>query len=129
MAGRARVVLRPNGFQSLLFNIGGAGRRMLERKAERVAALARINSASNGSIPEGIIVGPVVGKKIEVISTNRHSLLVHNGSPRHFIRPRRSSSRARLRFMVGGRIVYARVVDHPGYRGNPFLTDALRDAG
>lgn len=129
MAGRARVVLQPSGFQNLLYNINGAGRRMLERKAERVAALARLNSASNGTIPAGIVVGPVVGKKIEVISTNPHTLLVHNGSPRHFIRPRRSSPRARLRFMVGGRIVYAQVVDHPGYRGNPFLTDALRDAG
>lgn len=127
MAGRARVVLRPSGFESLLYNVGGAGRRMLERKAERVAALARINAASNGSISAGIVVGPVVGKKIEVISTNPHSLLVHNGSRRHFIRPRRS--RGRLRFMIGGRVVYARVVDHPGYRGNPFLTDALRDAG
>lgn len=127
MARQARVVLRPSGFQNLLYNIGGAGQRMLVRKAERVAALARLNSASNGSIPEGIVVGPVIGKKIEVISTNPHSLLVHNGSPRHFIRPRRAGGR--LRFMVGGRIVYARVVDHPGYRGNPFLTDALRDAG
>lgn len=127
MARRAQVTLRPSGFESLVFGIGGAGQRMLERKAARVAALARVNAASNGSISEGIIVGPVIDKRIQVISTNPHTLLVHNGSPRHFIRPRRAGGR--LRFMVGGRLVFARVVDHPGYRGNPFLTDALRDAG
>lgn len=126
MGGLAAVTLRPNGFQSLIFGVGGAGRRMLERKAERVAALARINSASNGSISQGIVVGPVVGKEIDVISTNPHSLLVHNGSPRHLIRPRRRGGK--LRFMIGGRVVYARLVNHPGYRGNPFLSDALRDA-
>jgi len=125
MGGLVAVNLRPNGFQSLLYGIGGAGRRMLERKAERVAARARLNSAGNGSIPEGIIVGPVVGKDVQVISTNPHSLLVHNGSPRHEIRPRRAGGK--LRFVVNGRVVYARVVNHPGYKGNPFLTDALRD--
>lgn len=127
MARRAQVTLRPSGFESLVFGIGGAGQRMLERKAARVAALARVNAASNGSISQGIVVGPVIDKRIQVISTNPHTLLVHNGSPRHFIRPRRAGGR--LRFMVGGRLVFARVVDHPGYRGNPFLTDALRDAG
>lgn len=127
MARRAQVTLRPSGFESLVFGIGGAGQRMLERKAARVAALARVNAASNGSISQGIVVGPVIDKRIQVISTNPHTLLVHNGSRRHFIRPRRAGGR--LRFMVGGRLVFARVVDHPGYRGNPFLTDALRDAG
>ena len=127
MARRAQVTLRPSGFESLVFGIGGAGQRMLERKAARVAALARVNAASKGSISQGIVVGPVIDKRIQVISTNPHTLLVHNGSPRHFIRPRRAGGR--LRFMVGGRLVFARVVDHPGYRGNPFLTDALRDAG
>lgn len=125
----ATVTLRTNGLRSLLFNIGGAGERMLRRKAERVAALARINSASNGSIPLGIVVGPVDGKTIKVISTNRHTLLVHNGSRAHPIFPRRGRGPgARLRFVVGGRVVYARMVNHPGYKGNPYMTDALRQA-
>lgn len=122
--GQATVTLRATAFQSLIFGVGGAGRRMLENKAERVARQARINSAANGSIPEGIRVGPVVDKQITVISTNPHTLLVHNGSRRHFIRPKRRGGR--LRFVVGGRVVYARVVDHPGYKGNPFLSDALK---
>lgn len=120
---QASVTLRPSGLSSLVFGIGGAGQRMLQRKAERVAAQARINSANNGSIPQGIIVGPVEGRTIKVISTNPHTVLVHNGSRAHPIFPRRRGGR--LRFMVGGRVIYARKVNHPGYKGNPFLTDAL----
>lgn len=116
-AALQRLVTRPDG----------PGARMLERKARQVQLLAQVNSASNGTIPSGIIVGPVEGKTIKVISTNPHTILVHNGSPRHKIRPRRRDGY--LRFVIEGRVVYAREVNHPGYRGNPFLTDALRQAG
>lgn len=113
--------------QSFLNIAGGAGNRLLRRKAERVADLARRYSAHNGSIPEGIIVGPYKDGAIEVISTNPNSLFVHNGTKKHVIEPRRRNGY--LRFVVGGRVVYAKVVHHPGTKANPFLTDALRDAG
>lgn len=45
-----------------------------------------------------------------------------DGTPRHIIRPRR---RTVLRFVSGGRVVFARRVRHPGTRANPFLTRAL----
>lgn len=124
--GSATVVVRPGGLSSLLFGIGGAAQRMLRRKAEQVALLARVNAATNGTISQGIVVGPVEGSKIKVISTNPHTLLVHNGSRPHVIRPRRRGGY--LRFVVDGRVVYARMVNHPGYKGNPFLTDALKQA-
>lgn len=44
------------------------------------------------------------------------------GTPPHVIRPRR---RKALRFVVGGHVIYARHVNHPGTRANPFLTRAL----
>lgn len=99
---------------------------MLTRKAERVADLARVYAAGHGTIPEGIIVGPYRDGSVKVISTNPHSVLVHNGSRRHFIRPR--NPRGFLRFEQNGRIRYAKIVNHPGYKGDPFLTKALRDA-
>ena len=111
----------------MLSRAGGPGERFLRRKADRVAALARTYSAEHGSIPEGIIVGPYVDREIKVISTNPHTLFVHNGTRPHLIRPRRRGGM--LRFVVDGRVVYARLVRHPGYRGDPFLTRALRDAG
>lgn len=111
------------------------GMRALERRAERIAELARVYAASHGSISETITVDRASVKSFKITSHNPHTILVHNGSRPHWIRPvggRRSRSNPRrpgyLRFEVGGRVVYAREVFHPGYRGDPFMTDALRDA-
>lgn len=123
----ASVRIDQSRLQRLLSAVGGPGNRLLLRKAERVADLARAYAAGHGSIPDGIVVGPVEGKSVKVISTNIHTVLVHNGSRRHPIRPRRPGGY--LRFQVDGRTVYARAVNHPGFRGDPFLTKALRDAG
>lgn len=125
----ASVTLSANGFQRLLTRVGGPGNRLLLRKAEQVASMARQYAQGNGSIPEGIIVGPVQDKQVKVISTNPHTVLVHNGSPPHIIQPVPSRRPGGwLRFEQGGVIRFAKLVHHPGYRGNPFLTDALRDA-
>jgi hypothetical protein len=121
----ARISLDRTRLHRMLNTVGGVGDRLLRRKAERVAELARVYAASHGSIPEGIIVGPFRDGKIDVISTNPHTLLVHNGSPKHILTPRRANY---LRFTVNGRVVFARIVHHPGYKGDPFLTNALRDA-
>jgi len=121
----ARVTINQSAFQRMLSAVGGPGERLLRRKAERVAALARVYAADHGSIPEGIVVGPYADKTISVVSTNPHTILVHNGSRRHYIRPRRRGGW--LRFTVNGQVVYAREVNHPGYRGDDFLTRALRD--
>lgn len=50
---------------------------------------------------------------------------VNDGTRPHQIKPRRSGGV--LRFVVGGRVVYARVVNHPGTRARPFLDRALRE--
>ena len=50
--------------------------------------------------------------------------MVNDGTRPHIIRPRRAKA---LKFTVGGRTVYARVVHHPGTRANPFLDKALAD--
>lgn len=120
----ASVTIDLSGLTRLTSQPTSQGARLLEWFAGEAQLLAQVNSADNGSIPEGIIVGPVEGKSIKVISTNPHTLLVHNGSRPHQIFPRRRGGR--LRFVVGGRVVYARKVNHPGYAGNPFLTDALK---
>jgi hypothetical protein len=46
---------------------------------------------------------------------------VHEGARPHVIRPRHGSF---LRFEIGNRVVFARRVNHPGNRPNPFLRDA-----
>lgn len=50
--------------------------------------------------------------------------MVHDGTRPHIIRPRNAQA---LRFNVGGRIVYAKVVHHPGTRARPFLDRALHE--
>lgn len=118
--GNATVVIRPGAISRMAE--GPGGQALLRRRAAVVATYARLFSAHNGSIPLGIYEGPVIGKTIKVISSNPHTVLVHNGSRAHLIRPR---SKRYLRFEVGGRVVYAKLVRHPGYKGNPFLRDAL----
>lgn len=50
------------------------------------------------------------------------SLIHHNGSRAHEIRPRRAKV---LRFVQNGRVRYAHRVWHPGTRPNRYLTDNL----
>ncbi|WP_203236860.1 hypothetical protein [Nocardia panacis] len=62
--------------------------------------------------------------RTEVFATARYAKWVHDGTAPHTIVPRRAQV---LRFEVGGHIVFARRVQHPGYRGNAFLSSAVRD--
>jgi len=56
-------------------------------------------------------------------SDNRVALMHHQGTRPHIIAARHAST---LRFYSHGRIVYAKVVHHPGTRPNRYLTDNLR---
>jgi len=55
-----------------------------------------------------------------------HARFHHDGTNPHVIRPVRAKM---LRFTVGGAVVFARVVNHPGTKPNPYLVDAARAAG
>lgn len=50
--------------------------------------------------------------------------MVNDGTRPHIIRPKNAKT---LRFKVGGRVVYAKVVHHPGTRPRPFLDRALNE--
>lgn len=125
MPGSASVTISRTRLQRFLTAVGGPGERLLRRKADRVAQLARQYAAPHGSIAAGIEVGPYRDGSVTVKSTHPATLFVHNGTRPHLIRPRRARY---LRFTVGGRVVYTKLVRHPGNRSWPFLTDALRDA-
>lgn len=59
------------------------------------------------------------------ISTDvEYAPYVHDGTRPHVIRPKNASV---LRFEIGGRVVYARVVHHPGTRARPFIDRAVRE--
>lgn len=61
---------------------------------------------------------------LTVGSDLEYAAAINDGSRPHVIRPRRAQV---LRFRVGGQVVFARVVNHPGTRGTHFLDKALRD--
>ncbi len=50
-----------------------------------------------------------------------HAVFVHWGTRPHEIRP---SKKKALRWPSGGAFQFAKVVQHPGYEGDPYLVDA-----
>lgn len=48
----------------------------------------------------------------------------HEGTKPYSIFPNRKKA---LRFVIGGRTIFAKKVDHPGLKPKPFMTDALRE--
>lgn len=53
-----------------------------------------------------------------------YAVMVHDGTRPHVIRPVRKQA---LKFTIGGQVVFAKVVHHPGTRARPFLDRALRE--
>ena len=50
--------------------------------------------------------------------------MVNDGTKPHIIRPKNAKA---LAFKIGGRVVFAKVVHHPGTKAQPFLDRALRE--
>lgn len=128
MSMNARVTLRiePGRVSRLLRLPGGLVERDIRRRTERVAAAARREAP--GSMKDGIRSGMSRrGREASgfVTSTHPATIYVISGTRPHVIRPVRAAA---LRFTVGGRVVFAKVVHHPGTQANDFLTRALRAA-
>lgn len=107
---------------------GGMVYRNMERRVRRVEAEA-VRRAP-GSMKQGIRVsierGPGGEFRGRVTSTHPATIFVVNYTRPHMIFPRRPGGV--LRFTVGGRVVYARFVNHPGTKAQPFLQEAIRAA-
>lgn len=106
---------------------GGMVWNNMERRVRRVEAEA-IRRAPGGMkqrIRAQIRRGP--GGDFQGIIKVEHpaALYVLNGTRPHIIRPVTAKA---LRFTVGGQVVYAQVVHHPGTKANNFLKEALRAA-
>lgn len=98
--------------------------RVTRRTLNRSAVLCPVDTGilrASGQMRIGRFGSQVKG---EVEYTADYAAAVHNGRRALTIR---AKGRGRLRFEVGGRVVYARQVHQPARPGRPFLTDALRD--
>ena len=106
---------------------GGMVWNNMERRVRRVEAQA-IRRAP-GSMKERIRVSIRRGESgdFQGVVKVEHpaALYVLNGTRPHIIRPVAAKA---LRFTVGGRVVHAQVVHHPGTKANNFLKEALRAA-
>lgn len=112
---------------------GGPLGRDLDRRARRVEALARrLVGVDSGVLRASIRrqgganqFGAYVHITAGVPGVTTYLRWHHFGAAPHIIRPRRAKA---LRFSVGGRIVFAAKVSHPGNSGSYFLTRALTAA-
>lgn len=113
------------GFVAL--HLANEGRRVEGNARRLVGVKTGALKASIGSR----IVRSNPGYNVEVFAggtpkTAQYVMPHHQGSRPHVIRPR---NRRALKFQASGRTVFAKKVNHPGNRANPFLLRAAQQAG
>jgi hypothetical protein len=123
-AGQIRIDRRR--LERMLRLPGGLVHRTLTRRTTRV--VNRAQQLAPGSMGAGIvwhIEGHGRDLSAVITSTHHATQYVINGTRPHLIRPVRAQA---LRFTTGGRVVFAKLVHHPGTQPNDFLSKALREA-
>lgn len=126
------TVTGADGVQQTLARILPASEDAILRLAERVHELAYqgadrhtktgalIRSLGHG--PKRIFGGWEIGHDLQAA---KHAIFVHWGSRPHVIRPKNKKA---LRWASGNGFAFAKFVNHPGYRGDPYLTNAATRA-
>lgn len=117
--------------QTALTRVGTDGlRKLVDRTTRRVLNRSQVlcpvdtgNLRASGRRTPTVVFGGLV--RGEVIYDAEYAAAVHEGRRALTIRPRSNSPRARLRFVVDGRVVWARSVHQPARAGRPFLRTAL----
>ncbi len=116
----------------------GAVNIFLMTRAEIVKQAAKIQAAKNGRIADYIVKRPVeesaTGLSITIICQHPAAVWVHNGTQPHVIQAKNASTLAFVwakgpfgtKGMGGTGKHFYFSVNHPGYKGNPFLADNLK---
>lgn len=141
MAGETRVVMDNAALQRFLSSPDGPAMREVAKRAQRVKEEARARAPVSDPSKQLTSRGQAQHMRDTIVTrihadaegpawlvgTDRdYAGYVHDGTPPHVIVPVRAKV---LRFTTQGRVVFARRVNHPGTRPNPFLTDAARALG
>lgn len=120
------VTIDRSRLERLLRLPGGLVERNMRRRIERVENRAK--QLAPGSMARQIR-SEITRERNEVtgyvISDHPATIFVVSGTRPHVIRPVRAEA---LRFTVGGRVVFAKIVHHPGTKANNFLATAIREA-
>lgn len=115
----------PAGVHALVSDTGDVGRWFhgLIRRAESRAKLeCPVDTGNMRRTINSEVQGAGTFLRGIIRAETSYALAVHQGAAPHEIRPVRARA---LRFTVGGDVVYATKVNHPGNAANPFLRRAL----
>jgi hypothetical protein len=96
--------------------------RRAPRRTGRLVSTSRKRETSRGPLRPAVEV--IIGKD----GLTDYLGYILFGTHAHVIRAIPNRPNAHLRFVVGGRIVFAKEVLHPGTRANNFVRDSLRMA-
>ena len=78
-----------------------------------------------GNLRRTIHLGSVSARSATTVASAKYAAHVEFGTGPHIIRPRRASV---LRFSAGGRVVFTKLVRHPGTKPKPFMIPGARMA-
>lgn len=122
-----KFVPRSAEMDRMLDNPTGEVGRYLRRKANLIATAARAQvGVETGALRASIHVQhrrDSRGQFVRIGSPLPYAFYHHRGTSPHLIRPDKAGM---LKFVKGGRVMYAHVVKHPGTDANPFLRRNLR---
>lgn len=124
--GPSKVKFVPGALTYLLDDPRGPTGRHLRKIGILIARSARkIAGRDTGELRRAIYVRQGTRGRYQYVQVGadvRHAYDHHEGTRRHTITPRTGRI---LRFNVGGKVVYARKVNHPGTRPRKYLTTPM----
>jgi hypothetical protein len=124
--GKPLIVFRRGPLDNLLNSPRGeVGRHLAERGTRILIAAKNQVGVKTGRLKASINMRQyrsVGGQSLKIGSPLDYALIHHEGTRPHIITPDRAEF---LRFSSRGRVVYTRVVRHPGTKPNKYLADNL----
>ena len=114
LESQGRRILRPR-LRRILRDIEGQAKE----NTPVLTGNLRRNIGRTGVQTDGMVLSG------EVFAHTDYAERVHDGTRPHVIRPRpERGPRAALKFTIGGRTLYRKLVHHPGMKPRPFLRNA-----
>jgi hypothetical protein len=125
--GVSKVNIYGNALRAELQTPSGDLWKYLEVQGRKaVAAAKRQVGVKTGALRKSIHMkhlANATGQYLWIGSDKNYAYIHHEGSRPHIITPSRAKA---LRFTSGRRVVYTRMVKHPGTRPNRYLSNQLR---
>lgn len=127
VVGQVDLISLADDFRNAGESIDLAAAKVVRETAEAVVANAvAMAPKRTGAMADSITIRYINPTTAEVGPASLYSLYVEMGTKPHVIKPK--SPGGVLVFKVGGKTVYARSVNHPGTKPQPFMRPALEQA-